>query len=60
LTIRWPVYIVLSLWLLATYIDAQQALYRWAHPPRVHKTYQPPVDMNRWDDTFKSSIEEIK
>jgi hypothetical protein len=42
------------------YMDAQQDLYRWMHPPRVHKTYQPPVDQTRWDYSFKSSIVEIK
>jgi hypothetical protein len=58
--IHWSVYICITLVLLATYIDAQQDLYRWMHPVRVHKVYQPPVDMNKWDYTFKSSIVEIK
>ena len=59
--LRWSVYLCLTLFLLATYIDAQQELVRWSHPPRVHKTYQPPAqDMDKWDDTFKSSITPIQ
>jgi len=58
--LHWSAYICITLVLLATLIDVQQDLYRWMHPPRVHKTYQPPVDMDRWDHTFKSSIVEIK
>jgi len=58
--LHWSAYICITLVLLAMYMDAQQELYRWTHPPRVHKTYQPPVDMDRWDHTFKSSIVEIK
>ena len=58
--LKWSAYVLILLLLVATYIDAQQELVRWSHPPRVHKTYQPPVDMDKWDHTFKSSIQEIK
>jgi hypothetical protein len=58
--LRWSVYLCIFLILMATYIDAQQTLVRWSHPPRVHKTYQPPVDIDRWDDTFKSAITPIQ
>jgi hypothetical protein len=58
--LRWSAYVIILLVLIATYIDAERELYRWSHPPRIHKTYQPPVDANKWDYSWKSSIEEIK
>jgi hypothetical protein len=58
--LHWSVYICITLVLLATLIDAQHDLYRWMHPVRVHKVYQPPVDQTKWDYSWKSSIVEIK
>jgi len=58
--LKWSAYICILILLLATYIDAERELYRWSHPPRVHKTYQPPVDMDKWDHTFKSKIVPIE
>jgi hypothetical protein len=58
--LHWSVYLCITIFLIATYIDAQQELYRWMHPVRVHKVYQPPVDQTKWDYSWKSSIVEIK